>query len=118
MLAAATGDRAAVEQRVGTLTNLLKAGKLPAGPVVPAACSAILAFVDADYAECVRLLEPVAGEVVRIGSSNTQREVVEDTLLVAFMRAGETAKARTLLDSRLHRRPSPRDAQWRDQLAA
>jgi hypothetical protein len=118
MLAAATGDRQALEQRIQSLTTLLDAGKLSAGPVVPAICRAILAFADADYAQCVRLLEPVADEVVRIGSSNTQREVVEDTLLVAFMRAHEAEKARALLDKRLHRRPSPRDAQWRDQLAA
>jgi hypothetical protein len=53
----------------------------------------------------------------RIGSG-AQREVVEDTLLVALMRSGHAEKARNLLDRRLHRRPSPRDAAWRVQLAA
>lgn len=70
------------------------------------------------YAGCVRILEPVAAEVVRIGGSGAQREVVEDTLLLAFMRSGETAKACALLDRRLHRRPSPRDARWLDLLTA
>jgi hypothetical protein len=41
---------------------------------------------------------------------------VEDTLLVALMRSGEAAKARALLDRRLHRRPSPRDTRWYRQL--
>jgi len=49
---------------------------------------------------------------VRIGGSHAQREIIEDTLLVAFMKAGEPAKARGLLDRRLHRRPSARDTRW------
>lgn len=44
--------------------------------------------------------------------------MIEDMLLLALMRSGETAKARKLLDRRLHRRPSPRDARWRNQLPA
>jgi len=118
LLAAATGDRAAVEQRAAALDALVQVGKLPAGGVVPAICRAALAFAEGDYAACARLLEPVATEVVRIGGSGAQREVIEDTLLVALMKSGATAKARALLDRRLHRRPSPRDAAWRAELAA
>ena len=112
MLAAATGDRAALEQRAAALTTLVDAARLPAGSVVSAICRAVLAFMEGDYGNCARILEPVAGDVVRIGGSGAQREVVEDTLLVALMRSGEASKARTLLDKRLHRRPSPRDARW------
>jgi hypothetical protein len=95
---------------------MVAAGLLGAGAVVPAIGRAALAFAKGNLAECVRLLEPLAAEVVRIGGSGAQREVIEDTLLVALMRSGETEKARALLDRRLHRRPSPRDARWRDQL--
>lgn len=118
LLAAATGDREAVERRAAALTVLIEAGTLAAGPVVPAICRAALAFAEEDYAACARILEPVAAEVVRIGGSGAQREVVEDTLLLALMRSGETAKARALLDRRLHRRPSPRDTRWHALLAA
>ncbi|HEY8611310.1 MAG TPA: tetratricopeptide repeat protein [Roseomonas sp.] len=118
LLAAATGDKAAVEQRVAALTELVEAGTLAAGPVVPAICRAALAFAEEDYAGCVRILEPVAAEVARIGGSGAQREIVEDTLLQALMRSGETAKARALLDRRLHRRPSPRDTRWHGLLTA
>lgn len=117
LVAAAAGDRAALEQRAEALAALMEAGNLPAGLVVPAICRAALAFSQEDYAGCVRLLEPVAGEVVRIGGSGAQREVIEDTLLVALMRSGEAPKASALLDRRLQRRPSPRDARWLDQLA-
>ncbi|MGX7705402.1 tetratricopeptide repeat protein [Methylobacterium sp. Gmos1] len=116
LLAAATGDRAAAHRRIDALAGLVEAGTLAAGPVVPAICRAALAFAEEDFASCARILEPVAADVVRLGGSGAQREVIEDTLLVALMRAGEAAKARALLDRRLHRRPSPRDARWRADL--
>jgi hypothetical protein len=112
LIGAMTGDTAAVEARVGTLMGLLEKGALPAGPVAPALCRAALAFAAEDYRDCVRILEPVTGEVVRIGGSGAQREMFEDMLLLSLMRSGEARKARALLDRRLHRRPSPRDARW------
>ena len=118
IIAAASGDRAAVTQRAAALTALVEADGLPAGPVVPAVCRAALAFAEEDHAGCVRILAPVAAEVVRIGGSGAQREMIEDMLLLALMRSGETARARELLDRRLHRRPSPRDTRWRSQLSA
>ena len=118
LLAAATGDKAAVERRVAALTGLIEAGTLTAGPVVPAICRAALAFADGDHAACVRILEPVAAETVRIGGSGAQREIVEDMLLLALMRSGESAGAGALLHRRLHRRPSPRDTRWHSMLTA
>ena len=118
ILEAAASDRDTVERRVEALTALVRAGTLAAGPVVPAICRAALAFAEEDHAGCARILEPVAAEVVRIGGSGAQREMLEDMLLLALMRSGAAAKARALLDRRLHRRPSPRDAAWRGQLAA
>ncbi|MCW8084264.1 tetratricopeptide repeat protein [Sabulicella glaciei] len=118
ILEAATGDRDAVERRVAALMGLIEAGSYAAGPVVPAICRAALAFADGDYAGCARILEPVAAEVARIGGSGAQREMLEEMLLLAQLRGGEAAKARTLLDRRLHRRPSPRDTRWLGLLAA
>ncbi|TNB81498.1 tetratricopeptide repeat protein [Pseudomonas sp. Fig-3] len=117
MLAAATGDQLALEQRANVLSTLVSDGTLRAGAVVPAVCHALQAFANGNYADCVRILEPVAHEVVRIGGSGAQREIVQDTLLVSLMRAGEAEKARALLDRRLHRRPSPRDSRWLTGLA-
>ncbi|KTT33107.1 hypothetical protein NS201_06260 [Pseudomonas oryzihabitans] len=117
LIAAATGDRAAVAARVAGLEALSQAGKLAAGPVVATLCRALLAFTDEDYQGCAGLLEPVRADVARIGGSGAQREVIEDTLLVALMRGGEHAKAQALLDERLHRRPSQRDRQWQASLA-
>ncbi|MDR6178284.1 tetratricopeptide (TPR) repeat protein [Pseudomonas sp. SORGH_AS 211] len=117
LIAAATGDRRAVETRVAVLESRLRDGVLPAGPVVPLLCSALLAFAEEDYLACARLLEPLRADVPRIGGSGAQREVIEDTLLVALLRGGEQGKAAALLDERLHRRPSTRDRRWQASLA-
>lgn len=117
MIEAATSDGPALDQRIAAQEVLIAKGLLGAGPVVPAIGRAALAFAEDDYAGCIRILEPMAAEVVRVGGSGAQREVIEDTLLVALMRAGETEKARALLDRRLHKRPSPRDTRWFSGLA-
>jgi hypothetical protein len=54
----------------------------------------------------------VLDDVVRMGGSHAQREIVEDTFIIALIRNGELPRARTMLDCRLHRRPSPRDSRW------
>ena len=85
---------------------------MPAGAVVPKICRALNAFAGEDYAACVADLEPVLDEVVRIGGSHAQRELVEDTFIAALMKSGDLQRARAMLDARLHRRPSPRDTRW------
>jgi hypothetical protein len=112
LFAAATQNRVALFARLATIEQRLAEGKLPAGPVVPAIFRALAAFADEDYASCVQTLAPVLAEVVRIGGSHAQRELVEDTYIVALIRSGELPRARALLDARLHRRPSLRDARW------
>jgi len=118
LLAAMSGNHSALEQRIAELEARRAQGKLPAGAVVLELCRAASAFAEQDYAKCVEILEPASREVVRIGGSHAQREMIEDMLLVAQIKAGEAAKARELLDRRLHRRPSQRDARWRAAVAA
>ncbi|MGY3369776.1 hypothetical protein ACVWZL_006901 [Bradyrhizobium sp. GM2.4] len=113
LFAAATQNREALVARLTAIEQRLADGKLPAGPVVPAVCRALAAFADEDYAACVQMLAPVLDEVVRLGGSHAQRELIEDTFVVALMRSGDLPRARALLDARLHRRPSLRDTRWR-----
>ena len=118
LLAAVNGNWRALEQRLADLEARRDQGKLPAGSVVPDICRAARAFAEQNYRECADILEPAASEVVRIGGSHAQREMIEDTLLIALMKSGDAPKARDLLDRRLHRRPSLRDARWRTAVAA
>jgi hypothetical protein len=112
LFAAATENREALAARLTAIEQRLADGKLPAGPVVPAVCRALAAFADEQYVACVQMLAPVLSEVVRLGGSHAQRELIEDTFIVALMRSGELSRARALLDARLHRRPSLRDTRW------
>ena len=116
LFAAATQNHEALAGRLAVIEQRLADGKLPAGPVVPAICRALAAFADEDYASCVQTLAPVLGQVSRIGGSHAQRELIEDTYIVALMRSGDLAQARSLLDRRLHRRPSLRDRRWQAAL--
>jgi hypothetical protein len=118
LLAAMAGDGNALEARIAELEARRDQGKLPAGQVVPEICRAARAFAEQDYSRCATILEPVATDVVRIGGSHAQREMIEDTLLMALMKSGEATKARDLIDRRLHRRPSLRDSRWRAEVAA
>lgn len=113
LFAAATQNREALAARLAVIEQRLADGKLPAGPVVPAICRALAAFADEDYMACAQVLAPVLADVVRIGGSHAQRELIEDTFIVALMRSGELPRAQALLDARLHRRPSLRDTRWR-----
>jgi len=113
LLAAATGDQAALEQRLGMIEQRLADGQFVAGPAVPRIVRALNAFASGNHRTCVGALEPVLADVVRIGGSHAQREIIEDTFIVAAIRSGELSKARAMLDQRLHRRPSSRDARWR-----
>lgn len=115
LVAAATRDGAGHERRIGELKTLDAAGKLPPGPSLIPLYRGIQSFANGDYQEAVRVLEPIMPDIVRLGGSHAQRELCEDTLIVACLRAGHAEKARTLIDNRLHRRPSRRDEAWRRQ---
>ena len=69
-------------------------------------------FLSCPWASAIEWIEPIADQIVRIGGSNAQREVFEDTLLEAYLRAGRYAPAEALLRLRLGRRPSARDLFW------
>jgi tetratricopeptide (TPR) repeat protein len=109
---AAAGDTEALTQLATQLRERLAQGKVPASEVVPALVEALAAFARGDYESAVQHLEPVADQVVRVGGSNAQREVFEDTLLQAYLRAGRYTQAESLLRKRLARRPSVRDTLW------
>lgn len=109
---AAAGNVDALERLTAQLSARAQAGKLPAGSIVPTLAEAIAAFARGEYEVVVHLLQPRLQEVVRIGGSHAQREVIEDTLIEACFRAGEFERAEGLLRERVERRPGLRDRRW------
>jgi hypothetical protein len=88
---AAAGDEAALASLVHGLSALATRGDALAEGVVLPIVHGIAAFGRGDYAEAIRRLEPVGAQLVRIGGSHLQRDVFEETLLVAYVRAGRAA---------------------------
>jgi hypothetical protein len=80
---AATGDAPALETLLGQLREREKAGKLLAGPIVPALAEAFGAFERNDYQKAIALLEPHLAEHERIGGSRAQRRLIDLTLAAA-----------------------------------
>ena len=109
---AGSGDYERMEEMINRLTNAAEEGDSFTGEVVLPLVKGISAFSQANYAESVRLMEPVFPQLIRMGGSHAQREVFEDTMLEAYIRAEEFEKAERMLRSRLNQRESVRDTFW------
>ena len=109
---AMAGEWTLYERRLAELRDRVAKGALPPGAVVPALADGLAAFVRGDYAAAARAIEPFADDIVRCGGSHAQQDVWEETLVAAWIRAGEPEKARVALETRLARRPSPRAERW------
>ena len=61
---------------------------------------AFAAFERRDFSAAIDALEPIAGELERIGGSRAQLDLVEFTLLKAYLSADRLDDARRMLSGR------------------
>ncbi|MEQ9640726.1 MAG: tetratricopeptide repeat protein [Alphaproteobacteria bacterium] len=115
MAAAAAG--ADVAARIAEIDALVAAGKLAAGPVVPALCRGLAAFDAGEPDRAVAILEPALSELARIGGSHAQRDVIEDTVIIGYLRAGQNQAAAEALERRTRHRAGHLDADWLGRIA-
>ena len=94
------------------LEDLANRGNALAREVTLPLVRGIGAFANGAYDEAVERIEPVFAQLARMGGSHAQREVFEDTLLEAYLRAEHFDRAEKLLRTRLNRRASVRDMYW------
>jgi len=66
------------------------------------------------YSLAADALAALAGPSRRLGGSDAQRELLEETRIAALVRADRLDEARHVLDARLDLRHSPRDRRWRE----
>jgi hypothetical protein len=109
---AGTGDEESLQSRINGLQSLSRDDRLPPGEVAPNLCAGIAALGRGDTSEAAQILEQALADLARIGGSHAQREIVEDSLIIAHLHSGQSAKAVPLLRARLGRRPSARDDAW------
>ena len=101
---AASGEEAALEDWVQAIEELVKAGRYPSGATIPTVARAFAAFQRGDDAAAIDLIVPMLPDRERMGGSRAQIDLVEATLLRAYLNAGREAEARRLL---AERRPGP-----------
>ncbi len=82
------------------MDELARKGRYPSGPLVPAVSGAFAAFERRDFSAAIDALEPIAGELERIGGSRAQLDLVELTLLKAYLSADRPEDARRTLSGR------------------
>lgn len=96
----AAGNDSALAARAQQMDRLAREGRYPSGGFVPAVAHAFAAFERRDFSAAIDALEPIAGELERIGGSRAQLDLVEFTLLKAYLDADRRDDARRMLGAR------------------
>ena len=109
---AAVGDDEALGRMMDGLREIAHKGNAVAEEVTLPLVQGIYSFSQRDYLQAVQSMEPIVGQLTRLGGSHAQREVFEDTLLEAYLRAEQFDKAEDMLRARLKQRASVRDTFW------
>ena len=97
------GDDAALDARTQQMQELAHAGRYPSGSYLPALARGFASFEREDFLGAIEALAPLAGQNERIGGSRAQHDLIEFTLLRAYIEANRLQEAKRLLDVR---RPS------------
>ncbi|MDH4118162.1 MAG: hypothetical protein OEX04_12960 [Acidimicrobiia bacterium] len=81
----------------------------PQAPTMVRVVRGIRAYANGEFESAAQLLDVPDDDIPFLGGSRAQREVVEDTVIDAMVKAGNGRRARELLEQRLSRRPSRDD---------
>lgn len=106
---AAAGDVAGLQQFAAAAARMSAPG---AAELLPPVARGLAAYLCGDQAVAADLLLATLPDLVRVGGSHAQREIVEDTAIEALVRAGRADEAARLLQGRLDRRESLLDRRW------
>src|SRR5437763_3750352 len=93
---AVMGDDARARQ----IEELARDGHYPSGFYLPALARGFAAFDRGDYSGAIETLAPLAGENECIGGSRAQHDLIDFTLLKAYIDTTRLEEARRLLDVR------------------
>ena len=97
---AVMGDDAALDARARQMDELAQEGRYPSGSYLPALSRGFAAFERGDFLGAIEALAPLARESERIGGSRAQHDLIEFTLLKAYLNANRLEEARALLNAR------------------
>ena len=97
---AVMGDDVSLEMRNRQIEELAAAGRYPSGSYLPVLARGFAAFERCDFAATIDALAPLAGQNERIGGSRAQHDLIEFTLLKAYLGARRLDEAKGLLSAR------------------
>jgi tetratricopeptide (TPR) repeat protein len=97
---AVIGDDAALDARTRQMEEMAHAGRYPSGSYLPTLARGFAAFERGDFSTAIDALAPLARESERIGGSRAQHDLIEFTLLKAYLGADRPEDARDLLGAR------------------
>jgi tetratricopeptide (TPR) repeat protein len=97
---AVIGDDAALDAHARQMQELAREGRYPSGSYLPALARGFAAFERGDFSGAIEELAPLAGQNERIGGSRAQHDLIEFTLLKAYIEANRPEEARRLLGAR------------------
>src|SRR6202035_1153625 len=97
---AVRGDDVALDARARQMADLAREGRYPSGSYLPALSRGFAAFERGDFSTAIEALAPLVGESERIGGSRAQHDLIEFTLLRAYLGANWLEEARRLLSAR------------------
>lgn len=97
---AVMGDDAALEARLQRTEALAREGRYPSGSYLPSLARGLSAFERGDFAGAIEALVPLIRQNERIGGSRAQHDLIEGTLLKAYLDAGRPEEAQRLLAAR------------------
>ena len=106
LLYAALGETEQLQTTIALLTELGEASRLPAGTTGAELARAYAAFVDEKWSTVIDILKPLIPQVVRIGGSRAQRDLMTNTLLAAYVRSGRIDEAQAFCAHVVDRRPT------------
>ena len=106
LTAVAVDDAAAIAKVVKELEERAASGRSPSGDVVPRLAKGLAAYGRGDWTGAAQTLQAALAETVRVGGSRAQRDLIENTLLAAYVKQGREDDVRRLLAARTDRRPS------------
>ena len=97
---AVMGDEAAPDTRARQIDALARAGRYPSGSYLPAVARGFSAFERGDFSNAIDALAPLLREDERVGGSRAQHDLIDFTLLRAYLGADRMDEARQLLGAR------------------
>jgi hypothetical protein len=97
---AVMGDDSGLDSRSRRMEEMARDGRYPSGSYLPTLSRGFAAFERRDFSATIELLAPLAAENERIGGSRAQHDLIEFTLLKAYLEAGRAEEAQRLLGAR------------------